>query len=169
MTTVPPKRATPLPRPRRVVDQRPLQEEELIEEIVATAEQIAAARHRDGERVARNDPRWRLLCAIQRSKYCPSISDLARQLRIPRQRAHEITTFAARCGEVEVLPNPDDRRILQVFLTDRGRWILSAARQRRSLWLATLLNGLGRHELRATIHILRVIRHRLLRDERERV
>jgi DNA-binding MarR family transcriptional regulator len=150
------------------VDQRRLQEEELIEEIVETAEQIAAARHADGEQVNRTDPRWRLLRAIQRSTYCPSISDLARQLRIPKQRAHELITVAARCGEVEAVPNADDRRILQVFLTDQGRSTLSAARLRRSVWTATVLNGLGRHELRATVHILRVIRHRLLRDDRER-
>jgi DNA-binding MarR family transcriptional regulator len=139
----------------------------LIDEIVTTAEQVAAARHVDGERVARTDPRWRLLRAIERSNYCLSISDLGRLLHVPRQRAHEIVVGAARSGEVEVLPNAHDRRILQVFLTARGRSTLSTARQRRSEWTGALLNGLGRRELRETIDILRTIRHRLLRDERE--
>jgi DNA-binding MarR family transcriptional regulator len=87
---------------------------------------------------------------------------------MPKQRAHEVITAAARGGEVEVLPNMDDRRILQVFLTAQGRSTLSVTRYTRSMWIAALLNGLGEHELRATIRILRVIRHRLLRDERER-
>lgn len=76
--------------------------------------------------------------------------------------------MVARDGDVEVLPNPDDRRILQVFLIARGRSALARARQRRSSWLAELLLGLARHELRAIIHVIRVIRHRLLRDERNR-
>ncbi|HEY8520848.1 MAG TPA: MarR family winged helix-turn-helix transcriptional regulator [Gammaproteobacteria bacterium] len=145
-----------------------MQEDELIEEILATAEQIATASHPDGERVFRTDHRWRLLRAIERSHYCFSISDLARVLRIPRQRAHEVVTAAAKARDVKVLPNRDDRRILQVFLTGQGRTMLAASRLRRSTWTSVLLNGLGDRELRATIHILRVIRHRLLRDEKER-
>ena len=141
----------------------------MIEEIAATAEQIAVARHIDGQRVARTDQRWRLLRAIERSKYCPSISDLARQLCIPKQRAHDVVVASARDGEIEVLANPDDRRILQVFLTAQGRSTLAAARSLRSMWATMLLNGLGRHELLATIQILRTIRHRLLRDEKQRL
>lgn len=174
MTIVPPepkskrKPAGPPRVRRRGMDRRRREEYELIDEIVTAAERIVAARHADGKHAVRADQRWRLLCAIERSPYCLSISDAARRLCIPRQRAHEVVTAAARSGEIEVLPNRDDKRILQVFLTPVGRATLSAARSRRSTWTAILLNGLGEHELRATIHILRVIRHRLLRDERER-
>src|SRR5690606_18937339 len=90
---------------RRRPNRRRLQEDELIEEILATAEQIATASHPDGERVFRTDHRWRLLRAIERSHYCFSISDLARVLRIPRQRAHEVVTAAAKARDVKVLPN----------------------------------------------------------------
>lgn len=181
MTTVPPKPAnpacarapkpkpaTPPSAPRRRLDHRRRQEYELIEEIIMTAEQLVAAKDTDGEQVFRADQRWRSLCAIERSPYCLSISDVARRLGIAKQRAHEVITVAAQSGELEVLPNADDRRILQAFLTPRGRATLSAVRSRRSAWTGILLHGLGTHELRATIHILRVIRHRLLRDKRER-
>jgi hypothetical protein len=35
-------------------------------------------------------------------------------------------------------------------------------------WLNALLNGLDDRRLAITVHVLRVIRQRLLRDERER-
>ena len=63
---------------------------------------------------------------------------------------------------------PQDRRLLQVAVTPEGRRELAAARIAEQAWLATLLNGLGDHELKATVHMVRVIRQRLERDARER-
>jgi 8-hydroxy-5-deazaflavin:NADPH oxidoreductase len=56
---------------------------------------------------------------------------------------------------------------LQALITPRGRAELTAAQKQESIWLATVLNGLGRHEMAATTHVVRVIRQRLQRDARE--
>ena len=141
---------------------------ELVEEIVATAEHVAAARDMHDEPVARADPIWRLLVAIERSSYCCSISDAARLLRLSRQRAHQTARDAERARLVELATNPDDRRIVQVLLTRSGRSVLAAARSREAGWLNALLNGLDDRRLAVTVQVLRVIRRRLLRDERER-
>ena len=71
-------------------------------------------------------------------------------------------------GRVELLPNPDDRRILQVFLTPRGRAALAGLRTAEGIWLQMLLAGLADRRIVAVTHVLRVIRQRLQRDERER-
>jgi DNA-binding MarR family transcriptional regulator len=139
---------------------------ELIHEIVATAGRIAAARHWDGEVVYRSDARWSLLRAIEREPGCPSISDLARKLRISRQSAHALVAKAERAGEIELLTNHDDRRILQAVLTSVSPIALEGALRREAAWVFVLLNGLGRHELAATLQIVRVIRQRLARRAR---
>ena len=66
----------------------------------------------------------------------------------------EIASTAARIGEAREL-------------APRGRAELAAARTAEEIWRATLLNGLGDHELKATTHVIRVIRQRLERDARE--
>jgi DNA-binding MarR family transcriptional regulator len=52
-------------------------------------------------------------------------------------------------------------------LTPSGRSQLAAARSAEHMWVATLLNGLGDHELTATTHVVRVVRQRLVRAARE--
>jgi DNA-binding MarR family transcriptional regulator len=140
---------------------------ELVEEIVATGKCIAAAKV-GGEPIAKTDPVSRLLAVIERAPYCCSISDAARLLRQPRQRVHETARKAEIAGLVELAANSDDRRILQLFLTRTGRSRLAAARAIENQWRNVLLNGLDEHRLATTVHVLRVIRQRLLRDERER-
>jgi DNA-binding MarR family transcriptional regulator len=141
---------------------------ELIHEVTATAAAIAAARDFAGEPVVRGDARWRMLCAIECSRWCLSIADLARDMRISRQAAQQLAIAGERAGDIELLYNPDDRRIRQLQLTGKGKAELERSRSRERTWVAALLNGLGRHEMRATTHILRVIRHRLLRDDGQR-
>ena len=141
---------------------------ELIEEVVATAEHLAAASDPDNRPIVRSDPIWRLLTTLERSSYCCSISDAARLLRLSRQRVHETAREAERAGLVELAPNPDDRRIVQVLLTRPGRAQLAAARSIEARWIVALLNGLDDHRLATTVRVLRVIRQRLLRDERAR-
>jgi DNA-binding MarR family transcriptional regulator len=141
---------------------------ELIDEIVATAERIAAARAASGERVFPDDAESRLLRAVAGSSYCLAIADVARALRITRQAAHKLVYGAVATGRVELLPNPDDRRILQVFLTPRGRAQLAGRRTAEGVWLQMLLGGLADRRMAEVAHVLRVIRQRLDRDERER-
>jgi hypothetical protein len=114
------------------------EQRELIDEITSAARCIAEARDPSGQRVFRTDGVWREL-------------------------AHE----AARRELIELATNHQDRRILQALLTARGRAELAAARSAQSIWLATLLNGLGHHELATTTHVVKVIRQRLERDARE--
>jgi DNA-binding MarR family transcriptional regulator len=140
---------------------------ELIGEIALAAERIGEARSMTGERIYPTDARSRFLRAIERSPYCLAIADAARALGISRQAAHRIAYRAAAMGEVELLPNPDDQRILQIVLTPAGRSKLHAVRAIESRWLTTLLNGLGDHDLATATHVVRVIRQRLERDARE--
>jgi DNA-binding MarR family transcriptional regulator len=141
---------------------------ELIDEIVATAERIAAACAPSGERVFPDDAESRLLRGVAGSSYCLAIADVARALRITRQAAHKLVYCAAAAGRVELLPNPDDRRILQVFLTAQGRAELARVRTAEGVWLQLLLSGLPDRQMAGVTHVLRVIRQRLERDERER-
>ncbi len=140
---------------------------ELIGEIALVAERIGEARTPFGEHVYPTDARSRFLRAIERTPYCLAIADVARALGISRQAARRTAYDAAALGEVELLTNPDDQRILQIVLTPAGRSKLHAGRAIESTWLATLLNGLGDREIAATTHVLSVIRRRLERAARE--
>ena len=140
----------------------------LIHEILATAERLAAARDGAGRRIMRAEADAKLLAAIARSHGCPSISDLARALRISRQAAHRLVSSAARAGRVNLCPNVDDRRILQVELTAVGRALLNAERSTEASWVITLLNGLDRREIARIAEVLAVIRRRLARAEWDR-
>ena len=90
---------------------------ELIDEIVATAELVAAARSSSGEPIYRTDSIASLLRAIERSQYCCAIADAGRLLGVSRQRAQQIVHAAERRGAIQLVTNPDDRRILQIQLT----------------------------------------------------
>jgi DNA-binding MarR family transcriptional regulator len=153
------------PRYRRpVLERRRTAEQDLIDEIVAAARAIAAARDWSNEPVYRTDGVWRVLETVSTSRYCLAIADLGRALRVRKQVAHELAHAAARRGLIELAPNPHDKRILQLLLTPGGRSELAAARIARNVWRATLLNGLGEHEMAATTRVVRVIRQRLARD-----
>ena len=97
-----------------------------------------------------------------------AIADLGRALGVRKQAARELAHAAVRARVIELAPNPQDKRILQAFMTPSGRAELAAARITEDVWLATLLHGLGDRELKATMHVVRTIRQRLERDARER-
>ena len=149
------------------LEQRSLAEHDLIYEITNAAQRITAARDRNGDRVYRTDGIWRVLATVASSPYCLAIADLARALGVRKQTAHQLAHAAARARVIELAPNPQDKRILQALVTPRGRAALAAARTGESGWLAALFNGLGDHELKATLRVVRVIRQRLERDARE--
>jgi len=133
------------------LEQRGFAEHDLIDEITSTAQRIG-----------------RVLVTVAKSPYCLAIADVARAVGVRRQAAHRLVYEAVRAGVIELVPHPQDRRLLQVAVTPEGRRELAAARIAEQAWLATLLNGLGDHELKATVHVVRVIRQRLERDARER-
>jgi DNA-binding MarR family transcriptional regulator len=68
---------------------------------------------------------------------------------------------------VELLPSPDDRRVIQVVLTPAGRRRLEARRLPPLDWTFTLLGGLHPDVMRRTERILRALSERLARFERE--
>jgi DNA-binding MarR family transcriptional regulator len=159
----------PKPTARRAprVNRRWQAADELIDEVTRAAERIATARTWHDELVFRTTGPWRVLTTVARSQYCLSISDLARALGVRKQTAHALAHQAARAEYVELVPNHQDRRLLQALVTPRGRAELAARRSAERAWLV-LLNGLGDHEMATVIHVLRVIRQRLERDARER-
>jgi len=153
----------------KILDDRSRSELELIDDIITAAELILRARSLGGSPLFRRDPVWLLLRAIDRSSYCCAIADAARLLRVSRQRAHQIARGAERVGAVQLLANPDDRRIVQVFLTPTARSLLAGARSDERIWAASLLLGLDAHRMSTTSHVLRVMRQRLHRSERDGV
>jgi len=156
LPTAPP-RGPPLERRRWA-------ERDLIDEILGAARRIAAARNWSGEPLYRTDGVWRVLETVAHSRYCLAIADLARSLHIRKQAAHELAHAAARARVIELVPNHQDKRILQLLLTPQGRAELAAARVAENVWLGTLLSGLGDRELAATAKVIGVIRQRLDRD-----
>ena len=88
---------------------------DLRREITATAEAIADARTIHGEHIIRTDAPWRVVEAVAHSHYCLAIADVARVLGVARQTAHPFVHAAARQGFLELMPNPHDRRILQLL------------------------------------------------------
>jgi DNA-binding MarR family transcriptional regulator len=151
----------------RFAEQRRRAEQDLVDEIASVARNMADARDWNGEPVYRTDGVWRVLATVAKSPYCLAIADLGRALRVRKQAARELAHAAARARVIELVPNTQDKRILQALVTPQGRAALAAARIAEDLWLATLLNGLGDQELMATLRVVRVIRQRLERDARE--
>ena len=155
-----PQRATPLA-------QRRVAERDLIDEITSAAQGIADARDWNGDPVYRTDGIWRVLATVARSPYCLAIADLGRALGVRKQAARELAHAAVRARVIELAPNPQDKRILQALVTPSGRAELAAAKIAENVWLAMLLNGLGDHELKATVHVVQVVRQRLERAARK--
>ena len=90
--------------------------------------------------------------------------DLRARTRIAglEQAAREQVIGAARAGLLELLPDPRDRRSIQIGLTASGRRELAVVRARQSNLVATLLTGLEARDMRLVAHVLRVIRERLV-------
>ena len=104
---------------------------------------------------------WRALAAIDRSSFVLSISDLARRLRRSRQSVHPLALGLERIGWIRFLPNPDDRRLLQMELTRHGKTVLSIAEDRFDFWLLTMASDLDDRELWVLINTLREVRERI--------
>jgi DNA-binding MarR family transcriptional regulator len=107
--------------------------------------------------------RWKALAVIDRSSFTLSISDLARQLRRTRQSVHPLALSLEKAGWIRFLPNRDDRRLMQMEITARGKSVLSAAESRYNAWLLTMASDLEDRELRALLNTLRSVRDRIAR------
>jgi len=107
--------------------------------------------------------RWKALAVIARTSFTLSISQLARQLRRSRQSVHTLALSLEKAGWIRFLPNRDDRRLLQMEITPRGRILLTAAEERFNAWLLTMAYDLDDRELRALVGTLRSVRARFAR------
>jgi DNA-binding MarR family transcriptional regulator len=130
-------------------------------EIVNAADCLRAAKTFTADPALYLEPRWRLLRAIERCGGAPTFSDLGRLLKMSRQGAREQALPLVEDGLLELFRPPDDQRVWQVVLTPKGRRALASQRTPDTVWMFTLLNGLDPREMRATQHVLRVIRLRL--------
>jgi DNA-binding MarR family transcriptional regulator len=139
-----------------------------LHEIVMVADGLKRARAFDGSSALHFAPRARLLRTIERCGGAPTFAHLARVLGISRQTAREQALETVRAGLVELFQPPDDRRVWQVALTPAGRRALDAQRMPPYAWVFSLLSGLERAEMRRTHDVLRVIRLRLERYEKDR-
>ena len=110
-----------------------------------------------------NVAQWRALAAIDRSTFVLSISDLARLLRRSRQSMHPLACGLERAGWVRFLPNQDDRRLLQMQITARGKSIVSAAEGSFNTWLLTMASDLSDHDLGKLADTMRAIHERIAR------
>jgi DNA-binding MarR family transcriptional regulator len=135
--------------------------------IIDAAERLREARAFDGSRALPLDARSGLLRAIERCGGAPSFADLARLLKVSPPSARNRALRAAAAGVVELLPCPEDRRLIQVALTPTGRRLLEAQSMPPLDWVFTLLNGLPRATMASCDHVLRVLVARLERDEKE--
>jgi DNA-binding MarR family transcriptional regulator len=107
---------------------------------------------------------WKALAAIHHSTFTLSISDLARHLRCRRQSAHSLVLGLARAGWVHLLPNPDDRRLIQIELVSSRRAALMSVEARLSHWLLMMTFDLGDNELIKLVRTLRSVRGRIARS-----
>ncbi len=137
-------------------------------EVIRVADTLRDARTFGGESAMKLGPLWRLLRAIERCGGAPTFADLGRLLDMSRQGAREQALAAVQTGLVELFPSHDDRRAWQIMLTPAGRRAVEEQRMPDPLWLFTLLNGLEPAAMHSTHHVLRVIRLRLERYEKER-
>jgi len=139
------------------------EEAEFVQGITVTAALLQQARDANGEPVYPADARYQLLSALERvGGGWPSISELARAQRVSKQAARKHVIAAASRGLLELLPDPRDRRSIQIGLTASGKQTLAAVRARQFNLVARLLTGLEAREMRLVAHVLRVIRERLV-------
>src|SRR5438067_2573653 len=135
----------------------------LAQEIHSATACLSASRAAICKQVGLNVAQWRALAAIDRSTFVLSISDLARLLRRSRQSMHPLACGLERAGWVRFLPNPDDRRLLHMQITARGKSIVSAAEGSFNTWLLTMASDLSDHDLGKLADTMRAIHERIAR------
>jgi DNA-binding MarR family transcriptional regulator len=130
-------------------------------EIVAVADALRDARAFDGSPALRFDRQWQVLTAIERCGGAPTFTDIGRRLGVSRQAARDFVRAAATAGLLELFPVVHDGRVWQAALTPAGRRAIEAHRMPAFAWVFTLLKGLEPAKMRATHHVLHVLRRRL--------
>lgn len=88
------------------------------------------------------------LATIERSGPMP-IGALAEVEQIGAPTATKIVDKLEAAGHVARVPDPDDRRVTRVQITDDGHRFLRELRARKTAWLSTRLGALGPDDLAA--------------------
>jgi DNA-binding MarR family transcriptional regulator len=135
--------------------------------IIDAGDRLGEARAFDGSLALPLDARSNLLRAIERCGGAPSFADLARLLQVSPPAARNRALRAAAAGVVELLPCPQDRRLIQVALTPAGLRLLKYQRMPPVDWVFTLLKGLAPATMASCEHVMRVLAARLERYEKE--
>jgi len=139
----------------------------LIDEIQWTAMQMAGLRNALVHDLGLDRYRWAVLLAISRSDYCLSISDLARALKQSRQGMHRMVVGMARAGGITLLPNSDDRRILQLELSPAGKRAIGQICQCFEAAVLEISAHLDGRTIHRTTEVLNSLRARI--DERQQL
>ncbi len=92
----------------------------------------------------------------------PTMSDVARQMRLQPSTVTALVDALLPCGTVERLEDPADRRIVRVRLTALGRRRRHAHQRERRKRMAQLLAGLGDDELQQVESALEQLRQVVL-------
>lgn len=96
------------------------------------------------------------LHAISRLE-APSMSDLSRELELPPSSLTGIVDRLVDAGKVRRESDPDDRRVVRVVLTEKGRHDRDRHRRMRRQRLRTLLDAMREEELSALCTALELI------------
>jgi DNA-binding MarR family transcriptional regulator len=132
-------------------------------EIQRTAAELRALRESQIRQHNLNREWWAALLAVHDSSYCLSISDFARVMKLPRQSAHRKAVALARGGWVELRPNPDDRRLLQLVLTPNGRRAVATIRHQFSTAILMCAADVDGRTFESTEKLLRTLRFRIVK------
>jgi DNA-binding MarR family transcriptional regulator len=97
----------------------------------------------------------RALRTLSRAEPPLRMSELAERLRIARRSATSLVDELAERGFVERLPDPADRRVVNVAVTPAGGALLDQLVQRRRAAAGDLTSVLDGRELRALRDLLR--------------
>ena len=135
----------------------------LTEAIRGAASCLSAAEEAICKKVDLSIEQWNALTRIGRSSRVLSVSQLAHGLKRSRQSTYELVLGLERAGLVRLLRNPDDRRLLQMEITEAGRRDLSIAEDRRNAWFLTMAYDLEESELYVLTERMRALHNRIMR------
>ncbi len=135
----------------------------LTEAIRGAASSLNAAEEAICKKVDLSVEQWNALTRIARSPRVLSVSQLAHGLKRSRQSTYELVLGLERAGLVRLLRNPDDRRLLQMEITETGKRDLSIAEDRRIAWFLTMAYDLEESELYVLTERMRALHNRIAR------
>jgi DNA-binding MarR family transcriptional regulator len=135
----------------------------LTEAIRGAAACLIAAEEAICKKVDLSIEQWNALMTIGRSTRALSVSQLAHALKHSRQSTYELALGLERAGLIRLLRNPDDRRLLQMEITETGRRDLAIAEDRRNAWFLTMTYDLEESDLYVLTERMRALRNRIER------